>query len=375
LTVDVDATGAVDIVNLSEFGGELPLGSYLFLSRTDDGTSGEAVLVGTSVSVVNKRFQIFNGVDVLKFDVDSISGATTISDNISNGGLTVYGPTNLVGPASTLTLGGNLTVNAETTFNDSVRFPDNISLYFGDDDDGEIVHGPNDSTNIRSLSRDLRLQTGNTFIIEDSFAGRNYIRANFDDNGEVDLYYNDDIKLTTTNDGVLLPDQLEVTNESTFQDVVTFNSSQTVGGIDNYITSTGARKWVYIPTDSNNEISIGPDELLVANTNYFVKSTGNDTQLILKLPDNPSTGDMIRIVDIGGALKYNTQLIVRAPLGVSIQGDNTGTSIGTGGPNYGGGELIVNTPNAGFSLVYLGALDANNNGIPTINRGWYLTDI
>ena len=375
MTVDVDATGAVDIVNLSEFGGELPLGSYLFLSRTDDGTSGEAVLVGTSVSIVNKRFQIFNGVDVLKFDVDSISGATTISDNISNGGLTVYGPTNLVGPASTLTLGGDLTVNAETVFNDSVRFPDNISLYFGDDDDGEIVHGPNNATSIRSLARDLRLQSGSRIVLEDSIAGRNYIRANADGNGEVDLYYDNDIKLTTTNDGILLPDQLEVTNESTFQDVVTFNSSQTVGGIDNYITSTGARKWVYIPTGNNTETTIGPEEELVANTNYFVNPQGEDTILILKLPTSPSTGDAVRIIDIGGNLTYNTQLVVRAELGVSIQGDNTGTSLGLVSGTYSGGELVVNTPNAALGLVYLGAIDGDLNGVPSSARGWYLMEV
>ena len=376
LTVDVDATGAVDIVNLSEFGGELPLGSYLFLSRTDDGTSGEAVLVGTSVSVINKRFQIFNGVDVLKFDVDSITGATTISDNISNGGLTVYGPTNLVGPASTLTLGGNLTVNAETVFNDSVRFPDNISLYFGDDDDGEIVHGPDNATSIRSLSRDLRLQTGSTFVLEDSFAGRNYIRANFDNNGEVDLYYNDDIKLTTTNDGILLPDQLEVTNESTFQDVVTFNSSQTVGGIDNYITTTGARKWVYIPTTSNSEATVSATETLIANTNYFVRPTGSETVLILKLPTGATTGDMVRIIDIAGNLTYNTQLVVRAPVGVRIQGDNTGSLLGLPGTTpYNGGELVVNTPNAGFGLIYVGNLDADANTIEGSLQGWRLVEI
>ena len=96
--------------------------------------------------------------------------------------------------------------------------------------------------------------------------------------------------------------------------------------------------------------------------------------MVLRLPSEAITGDTIRVVDVGGALNYNVNLVVRAPLGVKLQGGATGSSLG-GASNYGGGELVVNTPNAGFGLIYVGNTDADGNGVAGEQQGWFLMEI
>ena len=76
-----------------------------------------------------------------------------------------------------------------------------------------------------------------------------------------------------------------------------------------------------------------------------------------------------------GQLKYNTQLLLRAPAGVRVQGDSTGSALGLTTGTYDGGELIVNTPNAAFGLVYVGSSDGNSVSIPSTYRGWWLMEI
>ncbi len=78
---------------------------------------------------------------------------------------------------------------------------------------------------------------------------------------------------------------------------------------------------------------------------------------LLRLPDNAEMGDMIRIIDIGGALTYNLSLVIRAPDDIGVQGStsNTGAAMisGIGNTNllnYNGGELIVQTPRAGLAF-------------------------
>ena len=150
------------------------------------------------------------------------------------------------------------------------------------------------------------------------------------------------------------------------------DGSLNIGGITNYFSSTGGRKWVVA---NNNIINA------VANVNYFVDISGTS---LFKLPANAQMGDMIRIIDIGGILSYDKSLVVRAPNLVRIQGSvsNTGTSVtgNTLGENFSlthdGGELVVQTPNAAFGLVYAGTSDADGGPGANPNKaGWYLMDV
>jgi hypothetical protein len=96
------------------------------------------------------------------------------------------------------------------------------------------------------------------------------------------------------------------------------------------------------------------------------------------LPLTPTTGDVIRVVDVGGNLTYNISLRFRAPSNVRVQGDNTNSGQGPAiESTYNGGELVVQSPNAGLGLVYIGALnyDGTTTGAPPSQQGWWLMEI
>ena len=143
-------------------------------------------------------------------------------------------------------------------------------------------------------------------------------------------------------------------------------------GVTNFYTATGGRHTRYL-----SSASLEADLQLIANIVYTVNVQSTST-LILTLPAAPITGDVVRIVEVGGQLSYNTTLVLRTPesSGTPIQGDNTGTLLGDRLTPYPSGELVVQTPNAAFALIYQGPTDSNNQvGIPTSVLGWWLMEV
>ena len=143
-------------------------------------------------------------------------------------------------------------------------------------------------------------------------------------------------------------------------------------GLQNFTTSTGARHTRYLSAASPEA-----DLTLIANIIYMVNVQNTQT-LIVTLPASPQTGDVVRMIDVGGNLKYDTTLVLRTPetSGTPIQGDSTGTLFGDRLTPYPSGELVVQTPNAAFALVYLGSTDSNDQiGIPTSVQGWWLMEV
>ena len=108
----------------------------------------------------------------------------------------------------------------------------------------------------------------------------------------------------------------------------------------------------------------------------MVNVTADDT-LVLTLPDDPITGDTVKIIEVGGDLNYRTSLVLRAPgIGVKVQGDDSGTLLGGLASPYPSGELVVQTPNAAFTLIYLGGTASDGRvGIPTTDQGWWLMEV
>ena len=143
-------------------------------------------------------------------------------------------------------------------------------------------------------------------------------------------------------------------------------------GLSNFTTSSGARHTRYLSAASPEA-----DLTLIANIVYMVNVQNTQT-LIVTLPAAPQTGDVVRMIDVGGNLKYDTTLVLRTPetSGTPIQGDSTGTLFGDRLTPYPSGELVVQTPNAGFALIYLGSVDSNDQiGIPTSVQGWWLMEV
>jgi len=154
--------------------------------------------------------------------------------------------------------------------------------------------------------------------------------------------------------------------------VVKKDSSIDSFGYTNFYSSSGGRHTRYLSSASPEE-----DLTLSPNIAYLVNTTASST-LILTLPTSPQTGDTVRVVDVGGQLSYNTSLVLRTAesSGTKIQGDATGTLLGDRLTPYPSGELVVQTPNAAFTLVYLGGTDNNGQvGIPTAVQGWWLMEV
>ena len=110
--------------------------------------------------------------------------------------------------------------------------------------------------------------------------------------------------------------------------------------------------------------------------------------MVVYLPDNAQTGDMIRFIELSGNLTYNTSLIIRAKkinnIATNIQGDGAGSRIDAGAGQtlntaWDSGELIIQTRNASFGLVYAGTVDVEGSPsaqtIPPALRGWWLIEL
>ena len=221
-----------------------------------------------------------------------------------------------------------------------------------------------DRTNTNA--QDTSLNNGRLRLVQSS--GDLDVAGGIDFDGPFRLYANSTgINFSGTPDFMIAGDG-EV---SIYNDINISGGGININNINNWVTSTGGRKWVIVDTPSNSDSNAVS---LVVNTNYLIKPAGTDTVLVLRLPA-AATGDMIRFVDIAGNLTYNCQLVVRAQNGVRIQGDNSVTTLGGLSTAYNGGELIVNTRNAGFGLIYVGTIDGDGTTIGSADQGWRLVEV
>ena len=158
-------------------------------------------------------------------------------------------------------------------------------------------------------------------------------------------------------------------------------------GITRYFNKNGGRRWTYIAQSSTGfgQVQANP---LQPNGNYLINAPSGGNMVVYLPSDGVQTGDMIRFIEISGNLAYNTNLVIRAlkngTEAVPIQGDSTGTkaNVGSSAPlaiAWDSGELIVQTRNASFGLVYVGTTDSegdvNASEIPTDLRGWWLVEL
>ena len=100
LTAPIDNTPPNDNFQLAEFGGGLNIGDILWLSRTQTGDAGEAIRVTAETGAFNKRTYVEDGDGNVTFVIDSVTGATVVSNSVENGGLTVYGPLEFIATCS-----------------------------------------------------------------------------------------------------------------------------------------------------------------------------------------------------------------------------------------------------------------------------------
>ena len=350
-------------ITTAEFGGNINPTDILRLTDTE---LFNVTLVSTDAENI-QALRINDGAEPTAFTVFEVLSTT--------GQTTIEGPTEvrndilLTGTTSnndrklTITDGTNVTFEVDSSDGDTKLLGDlsvgaNFSEFVVNGDTGTLTINGGDILVKDNSGTQNRLQfvngNGNLTIagvIETQGTGINLFA------GDVTLNGGD----LTVNSGSGTNKRFKVNN----------NGSIDLGGIDGYFGPSGARRWEYVSTVS------GDAGLVVPNINYFVKASSD---LVIKLPSTAKTGDMMRIVDIGGALTYNVRMVFRAPDGIPIAGDSTNTSMNISGVNlagFDGGELIVTTPNAAFGLVYAGATLNNGqpSGIPSNLQGWWLMDI
>ena len=158
-------------------------------------------------------------------------------------------------------------------------------------------------------------------------------------------------------------------------------------GIEKYWTGNGGRRHTYVAYDPTTGVGQQVANPLQVNNNYLINSSSG-ANMVLYLPDNAQTGDMIRFIELSGNLTYNTSLIIRAlkiaNVATAVQGDTSGTKIGAGSnvtntTAWDSGELVIQTRNAAFGLLFVGAVDiegsANAQTIPASLRGWWLMEL
>jgi hypothetical protein len=358
-----------------------------------DSTNGNTSILGDvtvfknftlsgSTTAGSQKLIITNGAStpITKFEVDSATGTVCLKGDLKAGGdncdrLTVIGST-----GNTTLLGGNFVIrNSDATVDKLIlqNSTGNLTL------SGIITtQGAGTST----IGGPLKVN-GGTFTVNkidqspEWQANTNYL------NGST-IFFGDNIYTVVTvggvasglsgtvapihtsgtqNNGAIQLTFLKTKSEEQIFQIET-DGSMNFAGQQGFYTPTGARKWQFVGAgESQFEV--------VSNINYFVSPSSD---LTLLLPQNPTTGDMIRIVDVGGNLTYNVSLRLRAPNGISVQADNTNANIpNLASINYNGGELVVQTPNAGLGLIYLGNTnyDGTSTGAPSSTQGWWLVEI
>ena len=271
---------------------------------------------------------------------------------------------------------GNITLNGElTSYGGGVNILDSVgqtSIVKVINDDGHADHSGSIYFDAGVIGRgDIKLYS--SFGPEEVLTLGNQVTFAVDVYGDAEISNSLTIRGTASESPAKSP-QFNLTNlgingANTF----TINRDQSIDafGLTNFYTKTGGRHSRYISTGSDVT-----DLNLKANVTYFVNVT-DQSNLIVYLPETPTTGDEIRIVEVGGNLGYDTMLIVRALTpNTRVQGDATGTTIGLSGTTpYNSGELVVQTANAGFTLVYLGGTDSQGTIVSSSVQGWWLREV
>ena len=401
------------LLSIAEFGGQFSTNDYLRLNASATCPSGEFVQI-TSVNNTNsEKFVVNDGANADRFIIDSVFGGvrsnvlgtqdfvvnlygsadTNSTDNQfriingetlpatrltvdSDGKLTIIGVGTEAAPKAIINkngeewLAGNLRINNDVQAGsvDSEKNSFYVNAATGNTSAGGSL-SINDDFAIFNGATGIQFGAASTakFLV-DAATGDTRIGVDGSALGDGDLTVNGghvNIVSTSTATPSTTDYALNITNLGVSANRnyrIRQDAAIDAFGVDKFYNKNGGKHWLYLTSSAT----------LATGKNYMVNIAA-DT--VFTLPSDAETGDMIRFVEVGGKLSYDNSLIIRAPLNIRIQGDNQGTNAGGLSSAYQGGELIVQTRNAGFGLVFAGSEDSGANTIPSTFQGWWIVEI
>jgi len=375
--LNAETAGFLDIVSTGTFSGSINLGDIFRLSPDPTtGNLGELTELTGIDQVSNQTFVVNDGGSpaLLAFSVDSVTGNTYV-----NGELTVNKSIFLDGTSTPNTQrlvvqDGLALLNSEKFIVDSANGETKIrgDLKIGEDSfDRFVVDSATGTTTITEGNLVIETDAGDTQLSFQNTSGNLTISGVIRTESTSENILSGDLSVEGGDFGVfnMVDDGFgNIVRDPQF--VINNDGSMDFAGQTGYLTPSGARKWEYV--------AAGQEFVdVVSNVNYFLAPS---TDTYVRLPQNPTHGDVIRFADVGGLLTFNVSLRLRAPNNVRIQGDGTNSDnnvAGLGSSYETGGELIIQTPNASLGLVYLGQLDydGTSTGAPASQTGWWLLEI
>ena len=358
-------------IGVAEFGGTITTNDFFRLSGS------EIVKVSQVVATEIQSLIVTDGgiPESVTFKVESTTGNTKLLGDFATGfgfnKLTVEGSTGNTNIAGTLTSNGTLTLRGSTVVNNQFLTITN----------GGATGAPERTTlQVDTATGNLTINGGsiNVFgtdgttprLTFNNSSGDFTTYGSFSALGTGPSTFGGD--LVVQGDATINGGDLTINSGGQLSFKVSNDKSVTLAGIPYFYNQNGGKKWIYTDESVINATS---------NVNIFVNALGNT---LVKLPSNPRMGDMIRIIDVGGNLNNITSLVIRARDSILVQGTLTNTArtllsgVGTSTTfiNYNGGELVVQTPFAGFALVYLSNANPDGTaGSPASRVGWYLTEV
>jgi hypothetical protein len=361
---------------------------------TIDSTNGNTNILGTvdvnksitlngSTTAGSEILSTNNGDGTTTFSVDSANGTLCFKGDLKASGPNCDRLTVLASNGNSLFRGGNLKVTGDNVNNTRMI----LSNDSGTLSVSGIINSIGNGSNL--MEGTLKVNGGNLIVnkIKDTYQSATEWQAETSyDVGDYIWYSANIYEVTsvpssapktgtvppTHGSGAATSGNITLTFKETRDEVPLFEIERS-GAInfanqDGFFTPNGARKWEFVGAGES-------DFTAAVNVNYFVSPSAD---LVIRLPANPITGDMVRIVDVGGNLTFNISLRMRAKDGITVQGDNTnGNTPDLSGTNYDGGELVVQTAHAAFGMIYLGNTNYDNTstGAPSSAQGWWLMEI
>ena len=248
-----------------------------------------------------------------------------ITGELQSDSLDVDGAADILGAT---TLQSTLQVDGIATFNNNVSLQDNDSLLIGTDDDLHLYHDASDSYIKEQGTGDLYIQSTAGAIRLQTNTSENSIVASQD--GAVDLYHNDVLRLSTTASGVNVPQTLTAagldingtadisqgvtlnssSGTTTIQGATTINDTLDVAGITTLSndllvsTSSNASNTLFVDV-STQRVGINndsPTQALDIDGNIdltgIIKATGENPGYFLTLDTGGSSMAYVDITDV-----------------------------------------------------------------------------